>query len=203
MRVDPSTFKVSAAMDETDIMDLTHQKARKRPRPISSADESVHASLKRLPMRAAECRESSLMFAVRGEPLPAASLKQNDHPLNSSPNSVMPAQVNANISSASLRGSGLRWGGSKRALSPAQRRDGRAELLWKLCVFIECAPAARYCPRVPRRRWRCFNSFSVSSLFGFVLLARRLAATHGRPRVFPISTKCLKLLSNFPRRSAP
>lgn len=99
-RVDPSTFKVSAAMDETDIMDLTHQKARKRPRPISSADESVHASLKRHPMRAAECRESSLMYAVRGEPVPAASLKQNDHPLNSSPNSVMPAQVNANISSA-------------------------------------------------------------------------------------------------------
>ncbi|CAG07607.1 unnamed protein product [Tetraodon nigroviridis] len=87
-------------MDETDIMDLTHQKARKRPRPISSVDESVHASLKRLPMRAAECRESSLMYAVRGEPVPAASLKQNDHPVNSSPNSVMPAQVKASISSA-------------------------------------------------------------------------------------------------------
>lgn len=84
-------------MDETDIMDLTHQKARKRPRPISSADEPVHASLKRLPMRAAEGRESSLMYAVRGEPLPAASLKQNDHPVNSSPNSVMPAQVNASV----------------------------------------------------------------------------------------------------------
>lgn len=84
-------------MDETDIMDLTHQKARKRPRPISSADESVHASLKRLPMRAAECRESSLMYAVRGEPVPAASLKQNDHPVNSSPNAVMPAQVKTNL----------------------------------------------------------------------------------------------------------
>lgn len=84
------------AMDETDIMDLTHQKARKRPRPISSVDESVHASLKRLPIRAAECREpSSLMFAVRGEPVPAASLKQNDHSVTSSPNTVMPAQVNA------------------------------------------------------------------------------------------------------------
>ena len=80
-------------MDETDIMDLTHQKARKRPRPISSADESVHASLKRLPMRAAECREPSLMFAVRGEPVPAASLKQNDHSVTSSPTTVMPAQV--------------------------------------------------------------------------------------------------------------
>lgn len=87
-------------MDETDIMDLTHQKARKRPRPISSADESVHASLKRLPIRAtvaAECRdrEPSLMFAVRGEPVPAASLKQNDHSVTSSPTTVMPAQVNA------------------------------------------------------------------------------------------------------------
>ncbi|XP_034412057.1 BTB/POZ domain-containing protein KCTD1 isoform X3 [Cyclopterus lumpus] len=81
-----------AAMDETDIMDLTHQKARKRPRPISSADESVHAALKRLPMRAAECREPSLMYAVRGEPVHAASLKQNDHSLTSSPNNVMPAQ---------------------------------------------------------------------------------------------------------------
>lgn len=84
-------------MDETDIMDLTHQKARKRPRPISSVDESVHASLKRLPMRAAECRETSLMFTVRGEPVPAASLKQNDHSVTSSPNTVMPAQVNAHI----------------------------------------------------------------------------------------------------------
>lgn len=82
-------------MDETDIMDLTHQKARKRPRPISSVDESVHASLKRLPIRAAECREPSLMFAVRGEPLPAASLKQNDHSVTSSPTTVMPAQVKA------------------------------------------------------------------------------------------------------------
>ena len=85
-------------MDETDIMDLTHQKARKRPRPISSVDEAVHASLKRLPIRAApaECREpSSLMYAVRGEPVPAASLKQNDHSVTSSPNTVMPAQVNA------------------------------------------------------------------------------------------------------------
>lgn len=83
----------SALMDETDIMDLTHQKARKRPRPISSVDESVHSSLKRLPIRAAECREPSLMFAVRGEPVPAASLKQNDHSVTSSPNTVMPAQV--------------------------------------------------------------------------------------------------------------
>lgn len=80
-------------MEETDIMDLTHQKARKRARPISSVDESMHASLKRLPMRAAECREPSLMFAVRGEPVPAASLKQNDHSVTSSPNTVMPAQV--------------------------------------------------------------------------------------------------------------
>lgn len=85
-------------MDETDIMDLTHQKARKRPRPISSsADESVHASLKRMPIRAAECRDnSSLMFSVRGEPVHAAALKQNnDHhsSVNSSPNTVMPAQV--------------------------------------------------------------------------------------------------------------
>lgn len=107
-QLDPITFKVCAVMDETDIMDLTHQKARKRPRPISSADESVHASLKRLPMRAAECRESSLMYAVRGEPVPAASLKQNDHPVNSSPNSVMPAQVKANISSGhSVKESGI------------------------------------------------------------------------------------------------
>lgn len=89
------TLNVWAVMDETDIMDLTHQKARKRPRPISSVDESVHASLKRLPIRAAECRESSLMFAVRGEPVPAASLKQNDHSVTSSPTTVMPAQVNA------------------------------------------------------------------------------------------------------------
>lgn len=89
------TLNVWAVMDETDIMDLTHQKARKRPRPIISVDESVHASLKRLPIRAAECRESSLMFAVRGEPVPAASLKQNDHSVTSSPTTVMPAQVNA------------------------------------------------------------------------------------------------------------
>lgn len=88
-------LKVCVVMEETDIMDLTHQKARKRPRPISSVDESVHASLKRLPMRAAECREPSLMFAVRGEPVPAASLKQNDHSVTSSPATVMPAQVNA------------------------------------------------------------------------------------------------------------
>ncbi|KAG7524643.1 BTB/POZ domain-containing protein KCTD1 isoform X1 [Solea senegalensis] len=82
-------------MDETDIMDLTHQKARKRPRPISSADESVHASLKRLPIRAAENREPTLMFAVRaGEPVPAASLKQNDHSLTSSPTAMMPTQDN-------------------------------------------------------------------------------------------------------------
>lgn len=33
------------------------------------------------------------MFAVRGEPVPAASLKQNDHSVTSSPNTVMPAQV--------------------------------------------------------------------------------------------------------------
>lgn len=88
-----SLISVWAAMEETDIMDLTHQKAKKRPRPVSSVDESVHASLKRLPMRAAECREPALMFAVRGEPLPAASLKQNDHSVNSSPTAVMPAQV--------------------------------------------------------------------------------------------------------------
>ncbi|XP_069367443.1 BTB/POZ domain-containing protein KCTD1 isoform X1 [Paralichthys olivaceus] len=88
--------KVCAQMDETDIMDLTHQKARKRPRPISSADESVHASLKRLPIRAAaaECREPALMYGVRGEPVPAASLKQNDHSVTPSPNTVMPAQDN-------------------------------------------------------------------------------------------------------------
>lgn len=91
-----SNPEVRAAMDETDIMDLTHQKARKRARPITSVDESMHASLKRLPMRAAECREPSLMFAVRGEPVPAASLKQNDHSVTSSPNTVMPAQVKKN-----------------------------------------------------------------------------------------------------------
>lgn len=86
-------------MDETDIMDLTHQKARKRPRPITSVDEAAaHAPLKRAPMRAAECRETSLMYAVRGEPLTAASLKQNDHSVTSSPTSVMPAQVNAAFS---------------------------------------------------------------------------------------------------------
>ncbi|KAK7945597.1 hypothetical protein WMY93_001325 [Mugilogobius chulae] len=80
-------------MDETDIMDLTHQKARKRPRPISSADEAaVHATLKRLPMRAAESRD--MYTGVRGEPMPAASLKQNDHSVNSSPNTVMPVQDN-------------------------------------------------------------------------------------------------------------
>ncbi|KAM4728928.1 LOW QUALITY PROTEIN: BTB/POZ domain-containing protein KCTD1-like [Anableps anableps] len=90
-----STFTLEVqVMDETDIMDLTHQKAKKRPRPISSVDETVHASLKRLPMRAAECREPSLMFAVRGEPVPAASLKQNDHSVTSSPTTVMPAQDN-------------------------------------------------------------------------------------------------------------
>lgn len=94
-RVLSVNLKLRAVMDETDIMDLTHQKARKRPRPISSVDESVHASLKRLPIRAAECREPSLMFAVRGEPIPAASLKQNDHSVTSSPTTVMPAQVNA------------------------------------------------------------------------------------------------------------
>lgn len=80
-------------MDDADIMDLTHQKAKKRPRAITSVDESVHAPLKRLPMRAAECREPPLMFSVRGEPVPAASLKQNDHSLTSSPTTVMPAQV--------------------------------------------------------------------------------------------------------------
>lgn len=74
-------------MDETDIMDLTHQKARKRARPISSADEVVHAPLKRLPNR-------DMYTTVRGEPLPAASLKQNDHSVNSSPNTVMPVQDN-------------------------------------------------------------------------------------------------------------
>lgn len=84
-----------AAMDETDVMDLTHQKARKRPRPVGSADESAHAPLKRLPIRASECREPPLMYAMRGEPVPAASLKQNDHSVTSSPNTVMPAQVNA------------------------------------------------------------------------------------------------------------
>lgn len=81
-------------MDDADIMDLTHQKAKKRPRPISSVDESVHAPLKRLPMRATECREPALRYSVRGEPVPAASLKQNDlHALTSSPTTVMPAQV--------------------------------------------------------------------------------------------------------------
>nr|XP_040027926.1 BTB/POZ domain-containing protein KCTD1 isoform X1 [Gasterosteus aculeatus aculeatus] len=79
-------------MDETDVMDLTHQKARKRPRPVGSADESAHAPLKRLPIRASECREPPLMYAMRGEPVPAASLKQNDHSVTSSPNTVMPAQ---------------------------------------------------------------------------------------------------------------
>ncbi|XP_053740277.1 BTB/POZ domain-containing protein KCTD1 isoform X1 [Synchiropus splendidus] len=78
--------ELRATMDETDIMDLTHQKARKRPRPISSVDDSVHAALKRVPARE--------MFAVRGEPIPAAGLKQNDHALTSSPTTVMPAQDN-------------------------------------------------------------------------------------------------------------
>lgn len=80
-------------MDETDIMDLTHQKTRKRPRPISSVDESVHASLKRIPLRTAECRDPAYMFAVRGDSIPAASLKQNDHSVSTSPTTVMPAQV--------------------------------------------------------------------------------------------------------------
>ncbi|CAL1579597.1 unnamed protein product [Knipowitschia caucasica] len=79
-------------MDETDIMDLTHQKARKRARPISSADEVAHATLKRLPVRAAESRD--MYPGIRGEPMPAASLKQNDHSHNSSPNTVMPVQDN-------------------------------------------------------------------------------------------------------------
>ena len=86
--------RAPAVMDETDIMDLTHHKTRKRPRPISSLDsESMHASLKRLPIRALECRDPSLMFALRGDPIPAASLKQNDHSVSSSPTTVMPAQV--------------------------------------------------------------------------------------------------------------
>lgn len=144
MRADPIAFRVGAVMDETDIMDLTHQKARKRPRPISSADESVHASLKRLPMRAAECRESSLMYAVRGEPVPAASLKQNDHPVNSSPNSVMPAQVRADGRSLCSPGERTRGLGRHRASSARFYRRSdvtarRAELFWRLCVFIERA----------------------------------------------------------------
>lgn len=121
-------LKVCVAMDETDIMDLTHQKARKRPRPISSVDESVHASLKRLPMRAAECREPSLMFAVRGEPVPAASLKQNDHSVTSSPTTVMPAQVK--------RGNKVRyfcWGGRK--------RNNSLRLGWNCAL---CAPGAKW-----------------------------------------------------------
>lgn len=180
MRVDPSTFKVSAAMDETDIMDLTHQKARKRPRPISSADESVHASLKRLPMRAAECRESSLMYAVRGEPVPAASLKQNDHPLNSSPNSVMPAQVNANISSAHfwepkrvrapVRGSGSGSGsGSSRALLATRATRGAS--LEALCVHrMRTGGALLF--RVQLRHCKCSRSFKVFSFF-MVLFSSR------------------------------
>jgi len=105
-------------MDETDIMDLTHHRTRKRARPISSLDcsaESVqqqqqqqqqHAAsrLKRPPIRAASdcCRDPSLlMFASPrgggggggGDPTPAAALKQNDHSVSSSPNTVMPAQV--------------------------------------------------------------------------------------------------------------
>lgn len=146
MRVDPITFRVGAVMDETDIMDLTHQKARKRPRPISSADESVHASLKRLPMRAAECRESSLMYAVRGEPVPAASLKQNDHPVNSSPNSVMPAQVKANIPSAHLgKESGI-WVGTGllllRAFTGAATWPTGAR---SFSGSFVCSSNARYC----------------------------------------------------------
>ncbi|KAG7265095.1 hypothetical protein CRUP_033666 [Coryphaenoides rupestris] len=119
-------------MDETDIMDLTHHRTRKRARPISSLDcsaESVqqqqqqqhqhqhqqqqqqhhqqqqHAAsrLKRPPIRAAPdcCRDPSLlMFASLrgggggGDPTPAAALKQNDHSVSSSPNTVMPAQDN-------------------------------------------------------------------------------------------------------------
>ena len=80
-------------MDETDIMDLTHQKTRKRPRPISSVDLSVHASLKRIPLRTGECRDPAFMFTVRGDNIPAASLKQNDHSVSTSPTAVMPAQV--------------------------------------------------------------------------------------------------------------
>lgn len=182
-------------MDETDIMDLTHQKARKRPRPISSADESVHASLKRLPMRAAECRESSLMYAVRGEPVPAASLKQNDHPVNSSPNSVMPAQVKANISSGHVvKESGI-WVPAGAELCAFTRR---VEIFWRLCVFIECALVARYFSVF------CFiiGILSILELFFSRVKAVQLLPvteeTHSRPRVFPVSAKCLKLLSNFP-----
>ncbi|XP_020323174.1 BTB/POZ domain-containing protein KCTD1 isoform X1 [Oncorhynchus tshawytscha] len=81
-------------MDATDIMDLTHQKTRKRPRPISSLDESVvHASLKRISMRTAECGDAPFMYS-RGDPLPAASLKQNDHSVSSSPATVLSAQDN-------------------------------------------------------------------------------------------------------------
>lgn len=72
-------------MDATDIMDLTHQKTRKRPRPISSLDESVvHASLKRISMRTgAECGDAPFMYS-RSNPLPAVSLKQNDNSVSSS-----------------------------------------------------------------------------------------------------------------------
>lgn len=151
-------------MDETDIMDLTHQKARKRPRPISSADESVHASLKRLPMRAAECRESSLMYAVRGEPVPAASLKQNDHPVNSSPNSVMPAQVKANISSGHVvKESGI-WvpaGAELCAFTGRAMCHTRGDFLEALCVHRMRTSGALFF-RVLLYYW---NSFNLNTVF--------------------------------------
>ncbi|XP_041752204.1 BTB/POZ domain-containing protein KCTD1 isoform X1 [Coregonus clupeaformis] len=72
-------------MEATDIMDLTHQKPRKHPRPINSVDESVlHASLKRISMRTgAECGDAPFMYS-RSDPSPAASLKQNDNSVSSS-----------------------------------------------------------------------------------------------------------------------
>lgn len=144
---------------DTDIMDLTHQKTRKRPRPISSADESVHASLKRLPM-----------FAVRGEPVPAASLKQNDHSVTSSPTTtVMPAQVNA-TQSAGCAVPGL-WGGwvgqegEKLCLLWLRCRSGVTGFYWMRCVNglslnVECALLST----CPSPFAVCFNQFPGMSV---------------------------------------
>ncbi|XP_034147350.1 BTB/POZ domain-containing protein KCTD1 isoform X1 [Esox lucius] len=81
-------------MDATDIMDLTHQKTRKRPRPISSVDESVvHASLKRISMRTGE-ESGDAPFIYSREPLTAAPLKQNDQSVSSSPATILSSQDN-------------------------------------------------------------------------------------------------------------
>lgn len=144
-----SNPKDHAAMDETDIMDLTHQKARKRARPITSVDESIHASLKRLPMRAAECREPSLMFAVRGEPVPAASLKQNDHSVTSSPNTVMPAQVKS-----------VRKKGKK-------KKNRSVTFVVQRTFDLKSVQTARFCCRV----CKSINRLVMECLFGVYLLS--------------------------------